>query len=58
MNDVKPIMQQLRDDPEIENLREKCHDITGQWPKFHFETYSCIEDYKKHMRIIIRESKN
>lgn len=45
----------LKNDPEIKELKEKCHEITGKWIPIHYDCFGTIEEYKEYMRNIIKE---
>lgn len=45
----------IQSDPEIRRLKDKCHELTGKWIPYHWDCFKSIEDYKQHMRNIIKE---
>lgn len=45
----------LKNDSEIQELKEKCHEITGKWIPIHYDCFGTIEEYKEYMRNIIKE---
>ena len=49
------IVQRLRSDPEVQELKKKCYELTGEWIPFHFECFIDIDHYKDYMRKIIKE---
>ena len=48
------LFEKLRE-PEIMELKKKCHEITGKWPAYHWDCFRSIDEYKEHMRKIIEE---
>ncbi len=48
------LFDRLRE-PEVMSLREKCHEITGKWPAYHWDCFGNIDEYKEHMKKIIEE---
>lgn len=49
------LIQKIRNDPEIRELKEKCHELTGRWIPYHWDCFKDLDDYKEHMRKIIQE---
>lgn len=45
----------LRDDQEVQELKKRCHELTGKWPPYDWENYLSIDQYKDVMRKIIRD---
>lgn len=50
----KMSMKKLLDDPELDELRNKCK-VLGRWIPYHWETMGSIEEYKEHMRNYIKK---
>lgn len=48
----------LQNDPEIQELRNKYHELTGEWLPYHWDCFHGIEDYKAYMRKTIKEHDN
>ena len=49
------LIQKMRNDPEIRELKEKCYELTGKWIPYHWDCFKDLNDYKEHMRKIIQE---
>ena len=49
------LIKRLRADKEIQELKKRCHELTGEWPPYDWENYLSIDEYKEDMRRIIRE---
>lgn len=49
------LIQKLRNDPEIQELKKRCHDLTGRWIPYHWDCFKDFEDYKDYMRKVIKE---
>lgn len=49
------LIQKLRDDKEIQDLKKKYHAITGEWLGFHWDCFKDFDDYKDYMRRAIEE---
>lgn len=49
------LIDMLRNDEEAESLRKKYHEITGEWLGFHWDCFGSIEEYKEHMKKVIKE---
>ena len=45
----------LRNDKEVQALRERYHEITGEWLGFHWDCFGSINEYKEYMRNRIKE---
>lgn len=50
------LIQKIRQDPEIRELKEKCHELTGEWIPYHWDCFASLDDYKVRMREIIKEN--
>lgn len=50
------LIQKIRQDPEIRELKEKCHELTGEWIHYHWDCFASLDDYKARMREIIKEN--
>ena len=53
---MNELIQKIRNDPEIRELKEKCHELTGRWIPYHWDCFKDLDDYKEHMRKIIEVS--
>lgn len=45
----------LKNDKEVTELREQYHQITGKCLAFHWDCFADINEYKEHMRNFIKE---
>lgn len=52
---MNELIQKLRQDPEIQELKKKCHELTGEWIPFHWDCFQDFDEYKEYMRKVIRE---
>lgn len=50
------LIQLLRTEPEIQMLKKKCFELTGEWIPYHWDCFRSIDDYKEHMRKIINDN--
>lgn len=50
------LIERLRKDQEVQELKKRCHELTGKWPPYDWENYLSIDEYKEDMRRIIREN--
>lgn len=50
------LIQKIRQYPEIRELKEKCHELTGEWIPYHWDCFASLDDYKARMREIIKEN--
>lgn len=41
---------------EVQKLRKKCHELTGRWIPYYWETFSDVEEYIEYMKNIIRNT--
>lgn len=48
------LIQKLKED-EVQELKKRYHEITGEWLPFHWDCFGSIDEYKEHMRNVIRE---
>ncbi len=42
-------------EPEVLELKEKYHEITGVWLPYHWDCFGSIDEYKEHMKKIIED---
>lgn len=49
------LIERLRKDQEVQELKKRCHELTGKWPPYDWENYLSIDEYKEDMRRMIRE---
>ena len=49
------LIERLRKDQEVQELKKRCHELTGKWPPYDWENYLSIDEYKGDMRRMIRE---
>ena len=49
------LIKRLRNDQEVQELKKRCHELTGKWPPYDWEHYRDIDEYKEIMRQIIRK---
>lgn len=54
---MNELIRRLRQDSEIQELKQKCHELTGKWIPFHWDCFRDFDEYKEHMRNVIREHK-
>lgn len=47
---MKGIMEILRDDEEIQQLRKQVREQTGEWVPFNYDTFAGIDHYKEYLR--------
>lgn len=52
---MNELIRRLREDLEIQELKQKCHELTGEWIPFHWDCFGDFDEYKEHMRKIIKE---
>lgn len=45
----------LKNDKEVLELREQYHQITGKWLGFHWDCFGDIDEYKEYMRDFIKK---
>ena len=50
------LIERLRKDQEVQELKKRFHELTGKWPPYDWENYLSIDEYKEDMRRIIREN--
>ena len=44
------LIQKLRNDKEIQELKKKYYELTGEWLPYHWDCFKDFEDYKDYMR--------
>lgn len=49
------LIELLRTDPEIQSLKKKCFELTGEWIPYHWDCFNGIDAYKEYMRKVIRD---
>lgn len=49
------LIQRLKEDKEIQDLKKKCYELTGKNVPYHWDCFKDFEDYKEHMRRIIKK---
>lgn len=49
------LIERLRKDQEVQELKKRCHELTGKWPPYDWENYLSIDEYKEDMRRMIRK---
>ena len=42
-------------EPEVLELKEKYHEITGVWLPYHWDCFESIDEYKEYMKRTIEE---
>lgn len=52
------LIQKLLADQEIQELKKRCHELTGKWIPYHWDCFKDFDDYKNHMRQVIAEHEN
>lgn len=52
---MKKLIQALKEDEEIQYLKGRCYEITGEWIPYHWECFNGIEEYREYMKKIVRE---
>lgn len=52
---MSELIQKLKADREVQELKKKCHELTGRWIPYHWDCFDNFEDYKEYMRKVIRE---
>lgn len=55
---MNELIRKLRQDPEIQELKKKCYELTGKWIPFHWDCFGDFDEYKEYMRKVIREYKS
>lgn len=51
---MNALIEKLKE-PEIQELRKRYHEVTGEWLGFHWDCFGSIEEYKEYMRNTINE---
>lgn len=51
------IIEQLRADTEIQNLKKQLYEMTGKNPEFNYDCYFSIEEYKEHLQECVEAGK-
>ena len=41
------LIKRLRNDQEVQELKKRCHELTGKWPPYDWEHYWDIDEYKE-----------
>lgn len=49
------LIQKIKNDSEIQKLKARCHELTGEWIPFHWDCFKDLNDYKEYMKNIIAE---
>ena len=52
---MKKLIQALKEDEEIQYLKRRCYEITGEWIPYHWECFNGTEEYREYMKKIVRE---
>ena len=51
------IVECLKSDKEIQELKKQLHELTGQSLGFSYDCYFGIDDYKEHLRECVKEGR-
>ncbi len=51
------IVERLNGDKEIQKLRKRLYEITGQSLPFNYDCYLGLEDYREHLRQCVNAGK-